>query len=616
MPDELQTVNPDQVAIASAIAPGAYVFIQTAGGPIQKIPFAQLLAKLIATDLVKADEATLLADLAHDANKVALVDNDPDPFKNGWWRKTGASGAGGWTQFETLAMIARDVALDAAAEVGAKIIEFSEWSSLLTLFFDAAGNRVVWLDQGLLDAVGLGPRILASLALSLGVEAFGGAVLPQFIPLAWDSAGNVVLWLASGAIDAAALGPMLRADVRRLSGLDSSGEFLHSRGGGLKRFKASLYNAIAATTKTRQVHYYIYGDSWDERAIIPQAISTDLQAQGLTIVGTGFVCVNATGTAISSTSARLLDGASLSVTSGTLYDITEGTWTGTEASPEGFRREFAAGDTTAAWALTAAKGRYCTSYYTFNGATLRISVDGGAVATVTAAGGAVVEVDLGGGLKAYDVTLANTGLPGKVVIDAGTEGTHAIAVTRPVATGTLIWFGAFCWSNLAGGIISKAGNGGAKFSHFETATASATSAYILADILPELALTGGVKRVSATRPALLTNDSNQGDTVAAVTASARAVFGKLRAADPKGEILLVIPPPNANSGIIQGLDIGEYVPSLVALTYELGAEVVNHHAGFPPHADCPGWLDALHVDKDGGIPEIIARRERRFHLEF
>lgn len=616
MPDDLQTINPDQVAVASAIAPDAFVFIQVAGGPLQKIPVGQLLAKLIATDLVKADEPTLAADLAHDADTVAFVFDDPVALNNGWWRKIGAPGAGSWDQFETLALSARDLAVSAAEQVAETVINYNEWPSFLSLVVDSAGNRLVWLDSGLLDSVGLGPRIMNNLSAVLGVAEFTGSVLPQWVPLALDAAGNVVLWLDRGAIDAAALGPLLRTDVRKLVGLDSSGEFLHSRGGGLKRFKAALYNATSATTKTRQAHYWLQGDSHTERACIPQAISTDLQAQGIALVGTGYVSINSTGTVITSTSRPLLDGASLTVTSGALYDIAAGTWVAGEASPDGFRREFAAGDTTAGWSVAAAKGRYCTSYYTLNGATLRFTVDGGAAATVTSAGATIVATALGGGLTAYDVTLPNTGLPGKVVLDAGAEGAHAFAMTRPVATGILYWFAAWCWSNLPGLIISKAGNEGGKFSHFDTAMATATAAYILLDIHPETVLSGGVKRITLNRWALLTNDSNQGDAPAAVAASARACFAKLRAADPKSEILLSVPPPNAQSGITTGLGIGEYLPSLVALAHEVGVEIANHHAGFPPWADCPGWLDNLHVDKDGGIPEIIARRERRYHLEF
>ena len=110
MADDLQTINPDQLSVASAVAADAFVLVQTPGGPLQRIPHSALLSKLIATDLVKPDEGTLLEDLDWDADKVALVDNDPNTLKNGWYRKSGASGTGTWTLFELLAKSAREQA--------------------------------------------------------------------------------------------------------------------------------------------------------------------------------------------------------------------------------------------------------------------------------------------------------------------------------------------------------------------------------------------------------------------------------------------------------------------------------------------------------------------------
>lgn len=115
MSDELQTVSPDQVAVANAVPANAFVFMQQEGGPLQRVPYDLVLAKLIAAGLVKSSEALLQADLAHDADTVALVDNDPEPLKCGWYRKTGASGAGEWLQFEQLAKAVRQEALNWAA---------------------------------------------------------------------------------------------------------------------------------------------------------------------------------------------------------------------------------------------------------------------------------------------------------------------------------------------------------------------------------------------------------------------------------------------------------------------------------------------------------------------
>jgi hypothetical protein len=114
--DELQTINPDQVPIVGAVPADAHVLIHKPGQQLQRVPHAQLLAKLTASGVIVQDEATLQADLEHDENITALVINDPDLLKNGWWRKTGASGAGEWEQFEELAKSAREAAAASAAD--------------------------------------------------------------------------------------------------------------------------------------------------------------------------------------------------------------------------------------------------------------------------------------------------------------------------------------------------------------------------------------------------------------------------------------------------------------------------------------------------------------------
>lgn len=125
---DLQTTNPNEVPLLAAVPADFKVFGHSADGPMQRLPFDLLLAKLIAADLVKASEAVLQADLAHDEHSAALVHSDPDPYKNGWWRKVGANGAGNWVQFETTAQAVRqgisdDRAAAQAARGGAEAAE-------------------------------------------------------------------------------------------------------------------------------------------------------------------------------------------------------------------------------------------------------------------------------------------------------------------------------------------------------------------------------------------------------------------------------------------------------------------------------------------------------------
>ncbi len=108
------TTNPDQLGAATGITDNSLVPIWEPGGPLMRLPVKQLIGKLIKTELCKADQAALYADLAWAAPSVALVFADADPAKNGWYRKTGASGAGAWVQFEILSVSVKALA-DAAA---------------------------------------------------------------------------------------------------------------------------------------------------------------------------------------------------------------------------------------------------------------------------------------------------------------------------------------------------------------------------------------------------------------------------------------------------------------------------------------------------------------------
>jgi hypothetical protein len=109
----IETRTPDQLPPATAVSPDALTTIQEPGGPVQSLPIRALLGRLISTDAAYEEAAApdgLQGDLDHDENSIGLVFADPDPAKNGWYRKSGAAGAGGWTQFEMLGLYAAPLA--------------------------------------------------------------------------------------------------------------------------------------------------------------------------------------------------------------------------------------------------------------------------------------------------------------------------------------------------------------------------------------------------------------------------------------------------------------------------------------------------------------------------
>jgi len=115
----IETRTPDQLPRVTAISPDALVTVQEEGGPVGAMSVKQLLGRLVQTDTAKETRADLLAELDHDEASVGLVFADPDPAKNGWYRKVGVSGGGTWTQFEKLSAFA-------AAEIAEYVTQASD----------------------------------------------------------------------------------------------------------------------------------------------------------------------------------------------------------------------------------------------------------------------------------------------------------------------------------------------------------------------------------------------------------------------------------------------------------------------------------------------------------
>ncbi len=115
---DLRTISPDELPELSEIPEDLRAVVFSPSGPLQSVPYQKLLPRLIAANLALPTKAALDADLAHDADSVALVFNDPTPALNGWYRKVGASGAGAWQQFEELAKAVRLAAEAAAVAAG------------------------------------------------------------------------------------------------------------------------------------------------------------------------------------------------------------------------------------------------------------------------------------------------------------------------------------------------------------------------------------------------------------------------------------------------------------------------------------------------------------------
>lgn len=128
LPFETRTL--EQLTPLTSLSPDALTAVQEPGGPMGSVSIKQLLGRLVQTDTAKETRADLLAELDHDEPAVGLVFADPDPAKNGWYRKVGASGAGTWTQFEKLSAFA-------AAEIAEYVSQASDSADIATTAADA-----------------------------------------------------------------------------------------------------------------------------------------------------------------------------------------------------------------------------------------------------------------------------------------------------------------------------------------------------------------------------------------------------------------------------------------------------------------------------------------------
>lgn len=128
-----ETRSIEQLPVATAVSPDALTVVQEPGGVAQQLAIRQLLGRLISTDESSETEEDLQDLLDYPANSIGLVFADADPAKNGWYRKTGASGAGNWVQFEKLSdyAAARITGLVTAAEAARTAAELVLAQTLL-----------------------------------------------------------------------------------------------------------------------------------------------------------------------------------------------------------------------------------------------------------------------------------------------------------------------------------------------------------------------------------------------------------------------------------------------------------------------------------------------------
>ncbi|WP_415583751.1 GDSL family lipase, partial [Klebsiella spallanzanii] len=146
--------------------------------------------------------------------------------------------------------------------------------AMIPLFHDNDGKVPVYLDNGRLDAAGLGPvlqEIIADTPNNLVEQMITQYTTysPAFFPFAHDLNGNVYAWFDGGLFDAAGVGPVLKGFIKNFIGTSgvSSSSFIEGDQYKFTFKRGRVFNGQAAS-----VNVAFTGNSWTERKTIPQSL--------------------------------------------------------------------------------------------------------------------------------------------------------------------------------------------------------------------------------------------------------------------------------------------------------------------------------------------------------
>ena len=172
----VETNTLSQLPRLAGVSPDALTLAEEPGASAGAIPIKRLLGRLISTEEATATLVELAALLGYDANAIALVFADPQPSKNGWYRKEGAKGTGSWIQFEQLSSTVAaqlqplvEAAQEAAADAAKSVSELAPLTTETQLRDDGA------MPYAFLDALG---RVLAGISPD-GSWITGGLTVEQ-----------------------------------------------------------------------------------------------------------------------------------------------------------------------------------------------------------------------------------------------------------------------------------------------------------------------------------------------------------------------------------------------------------------------------------------------------
>lgn len=452
------------------------------------------------------------------------------------------------------------------------------------LFEDDAGNVPLWLEQGLLGAIGLTQALINSMAGSLSTNqtmvnamvANSGLVAVAsdsvLVPLFVDENDNVPVWLANGYLDSLGLGPVLVGATQAAalqvaaprSSPASSNLPIFTDGRSLYAWRAKL--AQLQRAGTGQVKVMTFGDSWAQKTNIPQQLATllyglygkaqegwitvdsavDSQMNGVAIASAGWTQYNAS-TAIAPTFGCGVDGHALSTTSAA-----------------------------ATFSVTGLTTTDLDIYYRKGDGTFRYRIDGGAWTAVTGDGtNALGKVSLTGlANAAHTLEIDTTG-------NAGTAVLYGMRASRPAVPGI---------------VVQKCGSSGIRGADFPLYVNNPEFTQMMADLMPDAVLMP-----------ISTNDASSATgTMTAFKAGIAQVVSQIRSVSPNTGFIFVAPALNSRVNVTPQSSFRDAIYQFC---------IANGHEFYNMQDDWSDWntmnalgvwADNSHVSANGGL--AVARR--------
>ncbi|MCC2673284.1 MAG: hypothetical protein K0R58_231 [Ramlibacter sp.] len=445
-------------------------------------------------------------------------------------------------------------------------------TSRVPLVEDEVGNVAVWLEDGLLAAMGLSEDLVAAIQEDVGIDAVPSG--SGMVPLFTDEDEQVPLWLENGLLDGLGFGSTLAAEIEGMAAAavnlrapansPTSSELPNvTDGRSLYSWRTKLAQILRGTT-VAQAKIIVMGDSWAERLPIPQALADILYAAYTQKSGEGWIALF---------DVAPLNAVAVTSSGWTTYD---GSDTTAPASHCGFDgKALIATGTAATYGITNLTTTDLAIYYVNGNGTFRWRVDGGAWTAVAGTGtGAIAKVSITG--------LSNT--------------THTVDIdlTGNTGTVTLCGFRATCPA-VKGVEVSKAGNGSLTGADLAMYVADNVATY-MADILPDVVLV-----ILGTNDARL-SESTPTEYIAALT----TLVAQVRSTSPNTAFIFVAPPDNA---VAEVEPLTDYRDALYEFCVGNGYEFYNMYDEWSDYTTMNAlgaWADTLHLNDDGGY--ALAKR--------